>query len=31
VEWLITGDGVAGEFQILAAAQAKASPLPTNG
>jgi len=31
VEWLITGDALVGEFQILAAAQAKASPLPTNG
>jgi Protein of unknown function (DUF4245) len=31
VQWLITGDGLVGEFQILAAAQEKASPLPTNG
>jgi hypothetical protein len=31
VEWLITGDGIVPEFQILAAALAKAPPLPTNG
>jgi hypothetical protein len=31
VEWLITGDGIVPEFQILAAALAKAPPLPSNG
>jgi hypothetical protein len=31
VEWLITGDGIVPEFQVLAAAVAEAPPLPTNG